>query len=159
MCIIFPPSDPSPQLGPEIRSGSILKVLKAVCSSGSKCIFVRSLPRAAAEGVFRVLHGRENVPACLVGKFGVSLEYTECKGSISALLYSVFGEDNDLGHIYTAQEWGTEIHDLPCPVETDTGSVSEIVNLVINTPIGIVSISPQSSIWLPLASCAGVTAV
>lgn len=49
-----------------------------------------------------VVHVGENIPACLVGKFDVSLEYAEYKESISALPYSIFGEVNDLGHIYTA---------------------------------------------------------
>lgn len=90
LCIIFPPSDPSPRLGSEIHSGNIPEVLKAVwqiVKEKNTYLWVRSLPRAAAECVFRVLHGRENVPSCLVGKFGVSLEYAEYKESISALQY------------------------------------------------------------------------
>lgn len=45
---------------------------------------------------------REDVPVCLVGKFGVSLEYTGYKEGTSALLYSIFGEVHDVEHNYTA---------------------------------------------------------
>lgn len=44
----------------------------------------------------------------------------------------------------------------PCPVEIGTGLVSQTANLL---NIQISTVSPQSSIWLPLASCAGVSAI
>lgn len=78
-----------------------------------------------------------------------SLGYTECKKNTSVLSSVIFWQVHSLEHIYTVGGCGIEICQLSCPVEVDTGLVPETTNLV-STPVSVVSLSLQHSIWLLL---------